>query len=106
MLRVRLERRGLQGQQGPPVSFQGTWLVGTSYAVGSVVGFGGSSYVALAANVGREPDLSPTFWAVLAQAGTPGAAGATGAQGPAGAPGAVGVTYRGAWVAAYGLSRE
>jgi hypothetical protein len=91
---------GPAGPAGPPASFQGTWLAGTSYAVGSVVGFGGSSYVALTANVGRQPDLSPTFWAVLAQAGTPGAAGATGAQGPAGAPGAVGVTYRGTWVAA------
>jgi Collagen triple helix repeat (20 copies) len=91
---------GPAGPAGPPASFQGTWLAGTSYAVGSVVGFGGSSYAALTANVGREPDLSPTFWAVLAQAGTPGAAGAPGVQGPAGAPGAVGVTYRGTWVAA------
>ena len=89
---------GPAGPQGPPASFQGTWLVGTSYGVGSVAGFGGSSYVALTANVGREPDVSPTFWAVLAQAGVPGTPGATGPQGPAGAPGTVGVTYRGAWV--------
>ncbi len=89
---------GPAGPAGPPASFQGTWLVGTSYAVGSVIGFGGSSYVAIAANVGREPDLNPTFWAVMAQAGTAGAPGATGPQGPAGAPGIVGVTYRGAWV--------
>jgi hypothetical protein len=91
---------GPAGPQGPPVSFLGGWLVGTSYGVGSVVGFGGASYVALAANVGRQPDLNPTFWAVLAQAGTAGAPGATGAAGPAGAPGTVGVTYRGNWVAA------
>jgi hypothetical protein len=91
---------GPAGPQGPPASFLGGWLVSTSYSVGSAVSFGGSSYVALATNVGREPDLSPAFWAVLAQAGTPGAAGATGAQGPAGAAGAVGVTYRGTWVAA------
>jgi hypothetical protein len=68
--------------------------------MGSVVGFGGSSYVAVTANAGRQPDVSPSFWAVLAQAGTAGAPGATGAQGPAGAPGAVGVTYRGTWLAA------
>jgi hypothetical protein len=91
---------GPVGPQGPAASFLGTWLVGTSYTAGSVVGFGGTSYVALAANVGREPDVSPTFWAVLAQAGTPGASGAVGPQGPAGAPGSVGVTYRGTWVAA------
>jgi Collagen triple helix repeat (20 copies) len=91
--------QGPAGPQGPPASFQGTWLVGSSYALGSVVGFGGSSYVALTASVGREPDLSPTFWAVLAQAGMAGTPGATGPPGPAGAPGMVGVTYRGTWVA-------
>ncbi len=91
---------GPAGPPGPPVTFLGGWLVGASYGVGSVVGFGGSSYVALTANVGREPNVSPAFWAVLAQAGTAGATGATGAQGPAGAPGTVGVTYRGTWVAA------
>ncbi len=89
---------GPAGQQGPPASFQGTWLVGTSYGVGSVVGFGGSSYVAWTASVGREPDVSPTFWALLAQAGVPGTPGAAGPQGPPGAPGTVGVTYRGNWV--------
>ena len=91
---------GPAGPQGPPASFLGSWLVGTSYAVGSVVGYKGSSYVALTANVGRQPDVSPTFWAVMAQAGTAGATGTTGAQGPAGTPGAVGVTYRGTWVPA------
>ena len=90
---------GPVGPQGPPASFQGTWLAGSSYAVGSVVGFGGSSYVALSANAGREPDVSPAFWAVLAQAGVAGAPGAVGPQGPAGAPGRVGVTFRGAWAA-------
>jgi Collagen triple helix repeat (20 copies) len=89
---------GPAGPQGPPVSFQGTWLVGSSYGAGSVVAFGGSSYVALTANVGREPDVSPTFWALLSQAGIPGTPGATGPQGPAGAPGTVGVTFRGPWV--------
>jgi hypothetical protein len=46
------------------------------------VSFGGSSYIALMPNIGREPDLSPAFWGVLAQAG------------------AVGVNYRGAWTSA------
>jgi len=91
---------GAVGPQGPPVSFLGGWLAGTSYPMGSGVSFGGSSYVALTTNLGREPDVSPAYWSVLAQAGTPGAAGATGAQGPAGAAGTVGVTYRGTWVAA------
>ena len=84
---------GAAGAQGPPVSFLGGWLVGTSYSVGSAVSFGGSSYIALVANSGREPDVSPTFWGVLAQAGAQGPAGATGAtgqQGPTGFPGAQG----------------
>jgi hypothetical protein len=88
---------GPVGPEGPPANFQGTWLAGSSYSVGSVVGFGGSSYVALSANAGREPAVSPTFWAVLAQAGVAGVPGVVGPPGPAGAPGRVGVTFRGAW---------
>ncbi|HEX3968675.1 MAG TPA: DNRLRE domain-containing protein, partial [Edaphobacter sp.] len=91
---------GPSGPAGPPASFQGAWQLSTSYAVGAVVGFRGASYVALTANVGRQPDATPTFWAVLAQAGTAGAPGAAGPQGPAGAPGSVGVTYRGTWLPA------
>jgi Collagen triple helix repeat (20 copies) len=88
---------GATGPQGPPVSFLGGWLVGQSYGVGAAVSFLGSSYVALAASVGREPDLSPAFWGLLAQAGVAGPAGTTGAAGPAGAAGAVGMNYRGTW---------
>jgi hypothetical protein len=93
---------GATGPQGPPVSFTGGWLVGTNYAVGSAVSYGGTSYVALAANMGREPDVNPTYWAVLAQGGVAGTAGAAGAAGPQGPAGAVGVNYRGAWVSAMG----
>jgi Collagen triple helix repeat (20 copies) len=85
---------GAVGPQGPPVSFAGGWLIGTTYPVGGAVSFGGSSYIALVANVGREPDVSPTYWAVLAQAGSAGPAGpagATGAQGPTGFAGPQGV---------------
>jgi Collagen triple helix repeat (20 copies) len=90
---------GATGPQGPPASFKGTWLVGQSYLAGDAVGFGGESYIALVANVGREPDTSPSFWAVLAAAGAAGAPGATGPQGPAGA---AGVNWRGAWSSANG----
>jgi len=88
---------GAMGPQGPPVSFLGAWATATSYTVGSAVSYGGTSYVALVANVGREPDLSPTYWGVLAQGGTAGAQGAAGAPGPQGPAGAVGMNYRGAW---------
>jgi hypothetical protein len=88
---------GATGPQGAPVSFAGGWLAGTNYAVGSAVSYGGTSYVALTANVGREPDLSPVYWGVLAQGGAAGMPGAAGAAGPQGPAGAVGINYRGAW---------
>lgn len=81
---------GPAGPQGPPVAFAGGWLIGTAYAVGTAVSYGGSSYVAITANTGRQPDVSPIYWGVLAQAGVPGPTGAIGAQGPAGYPGATG----------------
>jgi hypothetical protein len=88
---------GATGPQGPPVSFLGEWLVGTNYALGSAVNYGGTSYVALTANVGREPDLSPGYWGVLAQGGAAGTPGAVGPAGPQGPAGAVGINYQGAW---------
>lgn len=93
---------GATGPAGPPMSFMGGWRTGTSYAAGSAVSYAGSSYIAVAANVGREPDVSPAYWAVLSQAGTAGAAGAPGATGPQGPAGAVGVNFRGAWSSATG----
>jgi Collagen triple helix repeat (20 copies) len=93
---------GATGPQGPPVSFTGTWVAGQTYGVGAAVGYGGTSYVALVGNVGREPDVSPAYWTVLAQAGVSGAAGAAGPMGPQGPAGTVGMSYKGAWVASVG----
>ena len=81
---------GSPGPQGPPVTFHGSWLTGTAYAIGDAVSYGGGSYIALVANMGREPDISPIYWGSLAQAGAAGAVGppgATGLQGPTGYPG-------------------
>ncbi|MBS1799037.1 MAG: collagen-like protein [Acidobacteria bacterium] len=93
---------GPAGPQGPPVSFSGGWLTSRSYAVGDAVSYSGGSYIAIAANSARQPDVSPAYWAVLAQAGVAGAAGATGTQGPQGTQGPAGVTYRGPWSATTG----
>ena len=93
---------GATGAQGSPVSFRGGWLVGQSYGVGDAVSFGGTSYIALVASVGKEPDSNPAQWAVLAQAGATGVAGAVGAAGPQGPAGVAGVTYEGAWSAGTG----
>ncbi len=81
---------GLTGAQGPPVSFVGSWLVGRVYAVGETVSYGGSSYIGIAANSGRQPDLSPSYWALLAQSGTTGPAGVQGPAGPTGPTGSTG----------------
>jgi hypothetical protein len=83
---------GVAGTAGPPASFSGGWLIGSAYSIGEVVGYGGSSYVSLATNTGRQPDLSPVYWAVLAQAGSTGPTGSTGAQGFQGPTGFAGAT--------------
>ena len=75
---------GAAGPEGPPVSFIGGWLTGRAYAVGDAVSYGGSSYIALTANTGREPDVSPF---VLGSAGA-GRSGWTG--GPKWATGSAG----------------
>jgi hypothetical protein len=97
---------GPMGPQGPPVTFQGEWLIGVSYAVGDAVGYGGSSYIALTANLGREPDMSPQYWGLLALAavGPAGPAGATGLQGAAGFPGPAGATGAQGFVGPVGLA--
>ncbi len=85
---------GAMGPQGPPVSFVGGWLIGSTYGVGDAVSYGGSSYIALVGNVGRQPDVSPVYWAVLAASGAvgpTGATGPTGLQGPSGFAGPQGV---------------
>ncbi|WP_245632645.1 hypothetical protein [Edaphobacter aggregans] len=64
--------------------------------------YGGGSYIALAASAGRQPDISPSYWAVLAQGGTAGTPGAAGAQGPQGPQGPAGVSYKGTWSASTG----
>ncbi len=61
------------------LNYQGAYASATSYAVGAVVVYGGSSYVSLVSpNQGNTPGLSDTFWGLLAAAGTNAAAGGTG----------------------------
>ena len=111
---------GTNGLNGTPgLTWQGAWSSATSYAVNDAVSYGGATYLSVVAgNAGQRPDLYPTAWVVLAQAGSAGAAGASGATGaagvagPQGAPGAkgatgatgvagaVGMNFRGTWSAA------
>lgn len=84
---------GSIGPQGPPVSFQGTWNSGTTYALGDAVSYNGSSYISLVAgNLGFQPDISNVKWALLAQAGATGAQGPQGVQGVSGPTGPTGPT--------------
>jgi hypothetical protein len=108
---------GTNGTNGAPgLVWHGGWASGTNYAANDAVSYAGTAYLSLVAgNLGQNPALSPSYWAVLAAAGAAGAngatgaAGATGVQGTAGAPGATGATgargiagavgmnFRGAW---------
>ncbi len=86
---------GPPGPAGPPITFDGQWLTGATYAVGHAVAYGGSAYVALLPNSARQPDSSPLYWSLLAAGGAPGPAGPEGVQGasgPAGSPGTPGAT--------------
>jgi hypothetical protein len=58
--------------------------------VNNAVAYNGSSYIAIQAGTNHQPDISSSYWTLLAQVGTTGATGATGATGPTGATGATG----------------
>ena len=74
--------RGDTGATGPAgLTFQGEWLMGTSYPVTSIVTYGGSAYVAIASSNSVHPVAdagSAAAWAVLATKGDTGATGLPG----------------------------
>jgi hypothetical protein len=52
------------------ITWAGTWAIGANYSLNSAVSYVGSSYLSLSAsNIGNQPDISPTYWAVLATSG-------------------------------------
>lgn len=92
--------QGPQGPQGPAgqnsVNWQGTWSVGTTYAINDAVFHSGSSYRSLASsNLGNQPDLSPASWTLLASGGGSGNATLTFGGSLAGTTaGATGYTFQ------------
>lgn len=71
---------GSTGAAGPVgMNFRGAWVAATYYAVNDTVTYDGSTYLALAAGSGPEPDISPASWTVMAQAGGAGPTGSAGA---------------------------
>lgn len=85
---------GATGASGPRgATFAGTWSSFTTYAIGDIVEYNGSSYAAILAGTNHQPDSSPTYWELLAEMGATGATGPVGATGsPAGATGSTGAT--------------
>ena len=85
---------GPTGPTGPiGISYQGQYNAATTYNSGDSVTDSGSSYYSLqSSNTNNLPGLSPSYWALLAQEGTPGPTGAQGLAGPTGPTGAAGVT--------------
>jgi hypothetical protein len=49
---------GVNGTNGASFTWQGTWNSATNYNVNDTVSFNGSSYVAIQAGAGQQPDLS------------------------------------------------
>jgi hypothetical protein len=61
------------------VSYKGVWSATIGYLANDAVLYGGSTYLALSTSMGVQPDITPSAWAILAQAGSAGATGPTGA---------------------------
>jgi collagen type VII alpha len=70
---------GPTGATGPVgITFRDAWTHDTNYAVNDAVTWNGSTWLALTAGSGHQPDASPQDWTLLAQAGGAGPTGATG----------------------------
>ena len=69
----------------------GGYSMATTYFPGSVVVYGGQTYLGLANNMGILPGSDPTVWSLVSGAGARGATGVTGATGPQGIQGLQGV---------------
>jgi hypothetical protein len=68
----------------------GAWSSVTTYPAGRVVTLNGSSYVSIQdANLNHSPEVSPTWWQLLASKGDTGDTGPTGATGAKGDPGSI-----------------
>jgi hypothetical protein len=73
---------GATGSQGPTgeagaagISWQGIWNSTTTYQTNNAVAYDGSIYFSIQAGTNQEPDISPSYWTLLAGVGAPGATG-------------------------------
>lgn len=86
-LQIELASVGPIGPTG--INWKGSWNSSTNYLPNDAVSVGGSSYLALQANVNIQPPVTGT-WDLLAQKGAIGASGPQGLPGPTGAMGEIG----------------
>src|ERR1700722_12051702 len=80
--------------------YMGTWTSSSTYPIGAVVYYQGSSYIStVLTNTNKVPNTNPSIWApfaaqgpqgVIGPAGPIGPSGPAGAQGPAGLQGPAG----------------
>ncbi len=80
---------GVAGPQGAPgatgpagavgMNYRGAWDSAVGYQRNDAAVFEGSTYLAQVSNLGQEPDMYPSTWAVLAQKGSAGPTGPSGA---------------------------
>jgi hypothetical protein len=90
-----LEQAIQQLAQSANVMWMGDWQNGVSYAIGDIVQFQGSAYIAEQATSGTENPTNATYWSLVVSAGAEGPQGppgATGAVGPQGPQGPIGLT--------------
>jgi hypothetical protein len=73
-------------------TFKGNWDGAQTYNAKDIVYYAGSSYFCLSNNLDQEPDISPSYWTLLAEKGAKGDTGPQGPQGPQGLTGATGAT--------------
>jgi hypothetical protein len=82
---------GPAGANGlPGMVWRNTYQPGQPYLIDDVVYFNGSSYICIQPTGGAEDPNDPTFWSLVALAGSPGPTGATGPTGPDGPEGPTG----------------
>jgi hypothetical protein len=60
------------------MNFRGQWSSAAFYSTNDAVSFGGSTWLALTANANVQPDLTPSVWTIIAQAGSQGPTGPAG----------------------------
>ena len=81
---------GTSGSSGSGFTYNGVWDNAVNYNVNDVVLYSGQTYVALLANVNKQPSVQPTFWQVFSAAGSSGTSGTSGSNGSNGSSGTSG----------------